>query len=99
MIVLCGESASGKSTIEKILCKEYGYKKVTSYTTRSPRVGEKDGVDYHFITTEEFKEKQKNGFFAEVGEYNGWFYGSAVEDCTNDKVAVLPPSWNAAAQK
>ena len=54
-------------------------------------MGEKDGVDYHFITTEEFKEKQKNGFFAEVGEYNGWFYGSAVEDCTNDKVAVLTP--------
>ena len=91
MLILVGESASGKSTIEKILCKEYGYKKVTSYTTRSPRVGEKDGVDYHFITAEEFKEKQKDGFFAEVGEYNGWFYGSAVEDCTNDKVAVLTP--------
>ena len=91
MLVLVGGSASGKSTIERILCEEYGYKKVTSYTTRSPRIGEKDGVDYHFITTEEFKEKQKNCFFAEVGEYNGWFYGSAVEDCTNDKVAVLTP--------
>ena len=39
MIVLCGESASGKSTIEKILCKEYGYKKVTSY--KKPKSGRK----------------------------------------------------------
>lgn len=90
MIVIVGESASGKSTIEKELCKR-GYKKVISYTTRKPRQGEVDGFDYHFITVEDFREKQKNGFFAETGEYNGWLYGSAVKDCTNDKVAVLTP--------
>lgn len=91
MLILVGGSASGKSTIEKILCEEYDYKKVTSYTTRSPRDGEVDGVDYHYISQEDFFEKWQNGFFAEVGEYNGWYYGSAVEDCTNDKVAVLTP--------
>lgn len=91
MLILVGGSASGKSTIEKILCEEYGYKKVTSYTTRSPRDGEVDGVDYHYISQEDFFEKWQNGFFAEVGEYNGWYYGSAIEDCTNDKVAVLTP--------
>lgn len=91
MLILVGGSASGKSTIEKILCSNYGYKKITSYTTRSPRDGEIDGIDYHFISKDEFLERQKNGFFAEVGEYNGWLYGSAVEDCTNDKVAVLTP--------
>lgn len=91
MLILVGGSASGKSTIEKILCKDYGYKKITSYTTRSPRDGEVDGVDYHYISEEEFKQKWENEFFAEVGEYNGWYYGSAKEDCTNDKVAVLTP--------
>lgn len=91
MLILVGESASGKSTIETILCKNFGYKKVVSYTTRNPRENEVDGIDYHFISVDEFKKKQKEGFFAEVGEYNGWFYGSAAEDCTNDKVAVLTP--------
>ncbi len=91
MLVLVGGSASGKSTIEKILCSDYGYNKVISYTTRKPRVGEQDGIDYYFITEEEFAEKKKSGFFAEVGAYNGWNYGSARIDCTNDKVAVLTP--------
>lgn len=91
MLVLVGGSASGKSTIEKILCNEYGYKKVVSYTTRSPREGEVDGIDYHYISNEEFQSKWENGFFAEVGQYNGWYYGSAKEDCTNEKIAVLTP--------
>ena len=91
MLILVGGSASGKSTIEKILCEKYGYKKIVSYTTRSPREGEIDGVDYHYISKEEFLKKAQSGFFAEIGVYNGWYYGSAVEDCTNDKVAVLTP--------
>lgn len=91
MLILVGGSASGKSTIEKILCEKYGYNKIVSYTTRSPREGEIDGVDYHYISKEEFLEKAQSGFFAEIGVYNGWYYGSAVEDCTNDKVAVLTP--------
>lgn len=37
MLILIGESASGKSSIEKKLVEEYGYKKITSYTTRKPR--------------------------------------------------------------
>ena len=91
MICLIGGSASGKSTVEKILCNEYGFTKLTSYTTRQPRDGEINGVDYHFISDEEFIKKEKEGFFAEHAVYNGWRYGSAVEDCTDDKVAVLTP--------
>ena len=91
MIVLVGESASGKSSIEKNLVEHYGYHKVVSYTTRQPRQGEIDGVDYHFIDTELFYELKDRGFFAETAQYNGWNYGTAKEDCTNDKVAVLTP--------
>lgn len=91
MIVLVGESASGKSSIEKNLVKNYGYSKVVSYTTRQPRDGEVNGVDYHFITKSQFRRLKEQGFFAETAVYNGWYYGTAKKDCTNDKVAVLTP--------
>lgn len=91
MIVLVGESASGKSSIEKYLVENYGYNKIVSYTTRQPREGEVDGVDYHFISMEQFEALKEQGFFAENAQYNGWGYGIAKEDCTKDKVAVLTP--------
>lgn len=91
MIVLVGESASGKSSIEKHLVEKYGYSKVVSYTTRQPRVGEIDGVDYHFIDKSQFRRLKMQGFFAETAMYNGWYYGTAKKDCTDDKVAVLTP--------
>lgn len=91
MIVLVGESASGKSSIEKYLVENYGYNKVVSYTTRPPREGEVDGVDYHFISTEQFYKLRGQNFFAETAVYREWHYGVAKEDCTDDKVAVLTP--------
>lgn len=91
MLVLCGESASGKSSIEKYLVENYGYSKIVSYTTRPPREGEVDGVDYHFVTVEEFQHWKDMDFFAETACYNHWYYGIAKEDCTDDKVAVLTP--------
>lgn len=91
MIVLVGESASGKSSIERNLVNHYGFNKITSYTTRQPRQGEVDGVDYHFISVDKFLELKEQGFFAETAIYNNWHYGTAKEDCTNDKVAVLTP--------
>lgn len=91
MIVLVGESASGKSSIEKCLVENYGYNKIVSYTTRPPRDGEVDGVDYHFITTEQFYKLNGQCHFAESAKYREWFYGIAKEDCTDDKVAVLTP--------
>ena len=91
MIVLVGESASGKSSIEKYLVDNYGYSKVVSYTTRQPRPNEVDGVDYHFISVDEFLKLKEQGFFAETAMYNNWHYGTAKEDCTDDKIAVLTP--------
>lgn len=91
ILVLVGESASGKSSVERELVNKYGFKKVVSYTTRQPRENEVDGVDYHFITQEHFNTLKDEGFFAEIGCYNNWWYGCAVKDCTDDKVAVLTP--------
>jgi guanylate kinase len=68
-----------------------GYNKLVSYTTRKPREGEVDGFDYHFISEEEFITLNNCDFFVEVGEYNNWMYGSAIDDCTDDKVCVVTP--------
>lgn len=91
MIILVGESASGKSTIEKILADEYGYKRTVSYTTRPPRDGEVNGVDYYFISEDEYTEKFHSGYFVETGAYNGWFYGTTREQYDENTVCVLTP--------
>lgn len=90
MIVLLGESASGKSMIEKQLtiC---GYDKIVSYTTRPIRKGEVHGKDYYFIDTDEFLSLKQNNFFAETTVYNGWHYGFSNEDCKDNKVVVVEP--------
>ena len=95
MLLLCGKSCAGKDTIQKELIK-MGMQSVVSYTTRPPREHETEGVEYHFITKEEFLEKEKQGFFAETVSYNvatdeTWYYGSAVEDLTDDKVMIVNP--------
>lgn len=91
MICLIGESASGKSTIEKQLVEKFGYKKIISYTTRPMRNAEVNGVDYHFVDDDTFERMKKDGEFAECAKYRGWQYGTALKDCTDDKVCVVTP--------
>lgn len=95
MLVLVGKSCSGKDSIQRELIK-LGMSPVVSYTTRPPRKGEVDGVSYHFISEYEFSQKHSEGFFAETTHYNvatgeTWFYGSAIEDLSDNKVVILNP--------
>lgn len=91
MIVIVGESASGKSTLAKKYEDWLDFKRIVTYTTREPRQNKKEGVDYHFIDDAEFERLNKEGFFAETAEYNGWKYGSAKKDYVTNAVAVLTP--------
>lgn len=88
IICLCGEAASGKDTLMRELVKE-GLTPVLSYTTRPIRKNEVDGVDYNFITLEEFKEKE----LIEKVQYrvNGetWYYGFPVFKVDPSKTYVL----------
>ena len=95
MIVIVGESGCGKSTlVDAFISKHDDYHKVVTYTTRPMRDGESDGIDYHFISTDKFKEYISQKFFAEYGVYRNWFYGSGIEDCANSEknIAVLTPA-------
>jgi len=95
-VVLIGASASGKSTLQTMLIKrEPCFKKVVTYTTRPPRDGEVNGVDYHYITNEEFDKLLNEGFFAEHNSYREWSYGTPKHELMNDNenhVIVLTPA-------
>lgn len=95
MIILVGKSCSGKDTVAKEL-EKMGYNKIVTCTTRPPRQGEKDGVDYHFLTKQEFLNKLSNDSFAEhrvyETEYGNWYYGSLLEDYSSPhSVIILTP--------
>ena len=91
MILLAGPSASGKTEIAKILMKDFGIRKVVTHTTRPPRIGEKDGVDYHFVTREEFERLSETGEFVETTSFNGNCYGSSKKEVADDKVLIVDP--------
>lgn len=94
IVVLVGESASGKSTIANLIQeRDPSFSKIITYTTRPMRDGETDGVDYHFVSEEEFDRMERNGEFFESASYRGWRYGSVSADYNDgkDHVVVLTP--------
>lgn len=76
-IVVSGPSGVGKGTICNILIKELDAEYSVSYTTRSPREGEIDGVNYNFVSKEEFEKMIQMGDLLEYNFYNGNYYGTS----------------------
>ncbi len=77
ILVLSSPSGGGKTTIARALLsarENLGFS--TSATTREPRPGEKDGVDYHFMDVDEFVKRRERGEFLEWAEYSGNLYGT-----------------------
>lgn len=92
MIILCGASASGKTVTALELQRKYGLKKAITTTTRDKRVGETDGVEYFFISKEEFKKRLSENKFVESSIYNDNYYGCGIDQISDDKVVVLDPN-------
>ena len=84
-IVVSAPSGTGKTSI----CREFMKRCPdicfsVSYTTRLPRPGERDGVDYHFITEASFRERIGQGEFAEWAENYGHLYGTSIHSLRHD---------------
>ena len=78
-VVISGPSGAGKTTACRLLIAQYGYERSISATTRAPRAGERDGVDYHFMTREQFREAVERGEFLEHSEHFDNLYGTPRE--------------------
>ncbi len=77
LIVLSGPSGVGKDSVLKLMLSSRNDLKLSiSYTTRAPRKGEIDGVDYHFVSKEEFEELINKGEMLEYATYCGNYYGT-----------------------
>ena len=76
MIVISGPAGSGKGTVNAHLLARDDFAYSVSATTRAPRPGEVNGVNYHFITREEFLSRIASGDMLEYTEYCGNFYGT-----------------------
>ncbi len=96
--IIIGKSGSGKDTLLKKMVAE-GKTPIVSYTTRPMRVGEVDGVDYHFVSHDEFQYLIESNQLTEYrtyttavgGKRDTWFYGSPRLDLGKDYVGVLTP--------
>jgi guanylate kinase len=80
ILAIMGRTASGKNAIGEKLKELYGYEEMVSYTTRPIRTGEKDGVDYHYLTMKECQKKLDNGEFLELVQYGGNYYGTGKKE-------------------
>ena len=81
LVTLTGPSGVGKSVVVKDIFTRYPdrFGEAVSTTTRVPRLGEVDGVAYHFVTRDEFDRRWDAGRFLERVEYNGKLYGIETE--------------------
>jgi len=80
LFIISAPSGAGKTTLCNAILKkipELCYS--ISHTTREPRTGEQDGVDYFFITDDEFKNKIKKGTWAEWAQVHDHFYGTSAQ--------------------
>ena len=80
LIVVSGPAGSGKGTVLSDLIKDENYKYSVSATTRAPRPGEVDGVNYHFLTREGFEARIARGEMLEWTEYCGNYYGTPKKE-------------------
>jgi len=103
LFVVTAPSGAGKtSLIDAVMREDPSLKISVSYTTRKPRPGEKDGVDYHFVDERSFRAMRERGEFLESAEVHGNHYGTAKKVIL-DAVArgddiILEIDWQGAQQ-
>lgn len=80
LFVISAPSGAGKTTLCQAIRSDFSDLNYSvSYTTRQPRAGERDGVDYHFISVDDFRQRIQQGRWAEWAEVYGNLYGTSAD--------------------
>jgi guanylate kinase len=103
LLIVAAPSGAGKTTLVRELLKRDSRVHLSiSFTTRPPRPGERDGVDYHFIDIDRFLIMRSNNDFVESAEVHGNFYGTSriwlEEQLSADRDVLLEIDWQGAQQ-
>lgn len=98
LTTLTGPSGSGKSAVLDVMCKDFGFERLISLTTRDPRPGEVHGKDYYFVTLDTFHKEQSDGQILQSVSFNGQMYGTVAGELTRvldsgkKPVVIVEPS-------
>lgn len=95
IVAIIGKAGSGKDTIlRKLIDNNIDFNEIISCTTRPPRDGETDGINYHFLSNDRFTSKLLNNEFLEAAVFNDWCYGTDYDSLRiNDiNVGVFNPT-------
>ena len=87
VFIISGPAGSGKTTICDGLIEKESLQRIITSTTRSPRQGEINGLDYHFLTPDNFKRKIKEDAFYEYATVHNNYYGTQKLDIINPILA------------
>ena len=102
LFIITAASGAGKtSLVNELLAKDSQLRPSVSYTTRQPRPGEQNGVDYNFVSEQKFLEMLNAGDFLESADVHGAKYGSSQSFVNNGLVnydMILEIDWQGAAQ-
>ena len=103
LFIVSAPSGAGKTTlVSGLVAADPLVRKSVSYTTRKPRSGEENGVDYRFVTEDEFQRMRAAGEFLETAHVHGNLYGTSrvtVEtECAAGYDVLLEIDWQGAAQ-
>ncbi len=93
LLILAGPAGSGKTTLcERLVAESENAERVVTCTTRPPREGESDGVDYHFLSDEQFDERIAEGGFLEWAKVHAHRYGtlrSVIEEKLSQRIDLV----------
>ena len=90
IVALFGAAGAGKDALQKeiVLQSPYLFHEIISSTTRPPRDYEKDGIDYIFLTDNQYKEYLEKNCFIEHADFRGWHYGTLVSSIEKGKFNI-----------
>jgi len=103
LFVVAAPSGGGKTSLTRaLLDKDRGIRLSVSYTTRPPRLGEREGVDYHFVSIEQFMALRDAGEFLEHAHVHGNWYATSAswlnQQIEAGQDVLLEIDWQGAAQ-